>query len=557
LTVVQTDYGPKIQTDLSWCVNDGACARIDACPSFEEVIVIRRRRPTPRGHKIMLEDIPEVPVRFDGDVWRVWLAGVGGMGIGTAGSILVVAGQHEGYEVHFCDKKGLAIRNGAVYSQIAFSRPGKSAGITMGYGKADLLLGLDPLEAVRAVDGTQKFRVAAPERTATVVNTDVSPTIRVLLGWDSLDVDYLEQCLRQATRADRYFSARISSLCERIFGTKLYMNITMLGIAYQRGLIPVSLDSLKEGIRQTIRADFKENLRAFEVGRKLVSRPDLFADLFGDPPGSSRSLARIVREKAAYLNMRLLGKRRALREDRPGAAGKRRLPDTKLARIYKHIVFTTLRACRELDRQTMRHIAIRIYDLIQWGGVRHARRYVQRIRRTFLADQERYGFAATRAVVWNLAKLMLIKDEFYVAHLLTGFEKIRRDRQRYNVNPSNGDRLRYRRTFHPRLFGRQFDIRIPHWSLYVLRNFRFLRSVIPFWRRDERQFLRWYEAIVDRFAYSSDAEYDQYLEILMTVEAVRGYAEIRRPKMEAAQSKAEQLLAGLGKSGERRMPTTR
>ena len=32
LTTVPTDYGLKIATDLSWCVNDAACARLDACP---------------------------------------------------------------------------------------------------------------------------------------------------------------------------------------------------------------------------------------------------------------------------------------------------------------------------------------------------------------------------------------------------------------------------------------------------------------------------------------------------------------------------------------------
>lgn len=558
LTVVGTDYGPKIQTDLSWCVNDGACARVDACPSFEEVIITRRRPPTPRGHKIMLEDIPDVPVRRSERVWRAWLAGVGGMGIGTAASILVVAGEHEGYSVQFSDKKGLAIRNGSVYSQIIFSPTGQSAGMTLGYGKADLLIGLDPLEAVRAVNAKEKFRVADPERTATVVNTDASPTIRTLLGRDSINVERLEAALRQVSRPGMYFSARISSLCERIFGTKLYANITMLGVAYQRGLIPVSLESLKEGIRQTIRADFKKNLRAFDVGRKLVSRPDLFADLFGEQQAGPRTLARTVREKAAYLNMRRLGKRRALRGDRPGVGGRRRLPDTKLARAYKHMVFTTLRACRELDRESMSDLAVRIYDLIEWGGLRYARRYVERIRRTFLADSETHGFAATRAVIWNLAKLMLIKDEFYVAHLLTSFEKLRRDRQRYNVNPANGDRIRYRRTFHPRFFGRQVDIRTPHWALYVLRNLRFLRRVIPRWRHEERLFLAWYERLIDGLAHIQPAgdDYGVYLEALRTVESVTGYAEIRRPKMEAARSKAEQLLAGLRHAQQRRLTST-
>ena len=275
LTVVQTGYGPKIQTDLSWCVNDGACARVDACPSFEEVIITRRRPPTPRGHKILLADIPEVQTEFQGDVWRAWLAGVGGMGIGTAASILVLAGKHDGYHVNFSDKKGLAIRNGATYSQIVFSKTDEPVCMTLGYGQADLLLGLDPLEAVRAVDGKSIFRVASPTRTAAVVNTDPSPTIRELLGLDGIGLDTLEAALKQATNPTRYFSARISLLCERIFGTKLYSNITMLGIAYQRGLLPLSLTALQEGIRKAISADFEKNLRAFDVGSQACVSPGL------------------------------------------------------------------------------------------------------------------------------------------------------------------------------------------------------------------------------------------------------------------------------------------
>ena len=140
---------------------------------------------------------------------------------------------------------------------------------------------------------------------------------------------------------------------------------------------------------------------------------------------------------------------------------------------------------------------------------------------------------------------MLIKDEFYVAHLLTSFEKIRRDRQRYNVNPANGDGIRYRRTFHPRFFGRQVDVRIPHWSLYLIREMRWMRHVMPWFHRKDRLMLRWYEGIVDEFAYSDDTEYQRQLDLLRSVEPVRGYAEHRWPKMRDARTRAEQLRRGL------------
>ncbi|UCD29956.1 MAG: 2-oxoacid:acceptor oxidoreductase family protein, partial [Planctomycetota bacterium] len=545
LTIEPTPYGLKMDTDLSWCTNDGACANLGSCPSFEQVTVTRKQPPRPRGQTMMLKDIPEPKIDFKGDVWRAWLAGVGGMGIGTATSILVHAGRDDGYHVQFSDKKGLAIRNGGVFSQLIFSKSQESTSMTIGYGKADLLLGIDLLEAVRAVDSKAPFRVASPDRTAVVVNTDLTPTIRMLIGINDYKVDGLEETLRKVTRSDKYFSARISALCERIFGTKLYANITMLGMAYQRGLIPVSLDSLKNGIRETLRVDFKKNMRAFDVGRKLVSYPELFIDLFGEYK-PTRSLARTVREKGAYLNMRLLGTAKALRSEQPGAAGKRRLPDTKLARSYKHMVYTTLRACRELDRETMRDIAVRIYDLIQWGGIRHARRYVQRIRRVFLADDQKHGFQATKAVVWNLAKLMLIKDEFYVAQLLTSYEKLRRDRQRYNVNLYNGDRIRYKRTFHPRIFGKQVNIRVPNWSLYVLRNLRFLRHVMFWAHYQDRKLVKWYERVVDNFEFDDDVSYAQYVEVLKSIEDITGYAEIRRSKIHEVRSRAEQILTGLG-----------
>lgn len=544
-----TDYGTKIGTDLSWCVNDGACAKIDACPSFEEVTVIRTQPPTPRGHNINLDDIPEPTFvcgglghTFVGDAWRAWIAGVGGMGIGTATGILVHAGRYEGYHVQFSDKKGLAIRNGGVFSQLVYSRPDQPAGMTVGYGKADLLLGIDLLEAVRAVDGQAPFRVAHPSRTAAILNADCTPTSLMLLGRQELDPDSLQDVLRKVTRPDRYFAASVSSLCERIFGTKLYVNIVMLGVAYQRGVIPVSMAAIRDGIRKSVRVDLDKNLRAFDVGRKFVTNPELFGEVFAEGK-SARQLARIVLAKAAYLNMRLLGSRKTLKGDRPTTASRRWLVDTKTARGYKHLVYTALRACRELDRQTMRDIAVRIYDLVQWGGVRYAQRYVERVRRTFLADDEQHNFAATRAVVWNLAKLMLIKDEFYVPALLTSVEKLRRDRQRYNVNPANGDRIKYRRTFHPRFFGRKFDIRVPHWSLYVLRNMRFLRHVMPFYRWRERRFLSWYEHIIDKIELGDPATYPQWVELLQSVGDVKGYAEYRKPSMETARARADRLMA--------------
>ncbi|HWP39525.1 MAG TPA: thiamine pyrophosphate-dependent enzyme, partial [Tepidisphaeraceae bacterium] len=195
LTVIDTDYGRKIDTDLTWCVNDGACERVRVsneygtsvkpCPSFEQVTVIRSRRKRYSLPKMDLDKLPDpLPLHEmnrPGSTWRVHMAGVGGMGIGVVGAILVRAGHKQGYRVVFSDKKGLAIRNGGVYSQIAWVNDGGNDADRCGeprypttglipYGRADLLLGIDILEAARAIDPREQFRVATPERTAAVLN---------------------------------------------------------------------------------------------------------------------------------------------------------------------------------------------------------------------------------------------------------------------------------------------------------------------------------------------------------------------------------------------------
>ena len=120
-TISQTDYGQKIQTDLSWCVGEGTCNQIGACPATEELTVIRKGPFRMRSAELHLEKFPAPEVCDDKKIWRAHIGGVGGMGIGVATSILVRAGFKQGYHVLFADKKGLAIRNGGTYSQIVFS----------------------------------------------------------------------------------------------------------------------------------------------------------------------------------------------------------------------------------------------------------------------------------------------------------------------------------------------------------------------------------------------------------------------------------------------------
>ena len=229
--------------------------------------VVRQKRRRYTLPHMALDKLPEPPrvhaMDKPGDAWRVHMAGVGGMGIGVVSAILVRAGHKEGYRVIFADKKGLAIRNGGVYSQITFV---KDAGAnrtasqyaypttgSIPYGKADLLLGIDILEAARAIDPREQFRVASTDRTAAVLNLHKQPTVYTLLGKEDFDPEAAPRGNLRALPRRACFAKNLSELCEQRLGSKQFANIMMLGVAYQLGLIPVSAHAASPG-RSRIRS---------------------------------------------------------------------------------------------------------------------------------------------------------------------------------------------------------------------------------------------------------------------------------------------------------------
>jgi indolepyruvate ferredoxin oxidoreductase len=145
---------------------------------------------------------------------------------------------------------------------------------------------------------------------------------------------------------------------------------------------------------------------------------------------------------------------------------------------------------------------------------------------------------------------MAIKDEVWVARLLSSPEKHDRDRKRYKIDPSRGDRISYRHLNRPRftMFGKdiEFDIQTRDWMLRLMTQAKFLRNLLPGWHVKEKKFRLWYEDIVQGFTYfETPKDYEVYLTVLSLPDGVRGYREIRYPAMELAVKQAEALLAPL------------
>jgi indolepyruvate ferredoxin oxidoreductase len=528
LTFTETDFGRKVQTDLSWCVNDTACTKLDACPSFEEILVVRSQKPETRLPDLDKIELPLPARREFNHSWRVYLAGVGGMGIGVSAATLVRAGHREGFDILFSDKNGLAIRNGGVYSHITFLQPGQNhSSPIIPYGKADLMLGIDILEATRGLDPKGNLRVGGA-RTRAIINRQKTPTIHTLLGTDDFCVETLESTLRKYTDATRYFSADVSQLSERMFGTKLYANVIMLGIAFQRGELPLSLGSLEYGIQETMGSAARENWLAFKLGRKLAH--DAASETPVTTTKADSSYHDVVAEKSARLK-------------RSGKKGE------KLAQQYWQLVTGALEKLT-LDPRHESLLAQRIYDLIRYENLAYAEDYVGRLLRVHARDSAAFNYAATEAALWNLHRVMAIKDEVYVAWLLSSDEKYEADRDRYNVRPELGDKMIHRHLNRPEFtFGNRtlrFKLKTRPWMLKLMCHGKFLRRLLPAWHDKEKNFRQWYFDLADQFsAPASPAAYAIWLQLLRLPEEATGYREVRYPRMAAAQLRAAELLASL------------
>ena len=167
------------------------------------------------------------------------------------------------------------------------------------------------------------------------------------------------------------------------------------------------------------------------------------------------------------------------------------------------------------------------------------------MRGVYRRDSVVKGYVATVAVIWNLAKVTLIKDEPYVSYLLTRFEKKQRDIVKYGIDVSNGDRIVYRHHTSPEFNIGKHRIRLrittTDWMLNIVRHCKWLRK-LPHWHHREVAFRDWYVGLLSRVNLTHDSGYAQAVRVFRCPEEVSGYREIRYPKQDRVREAIESEL---------------
>lgn len=119
------------------------------------------------------------------DEYSIVIAGVGGQGGLTLSRVIATAATLSGLSVKTGETLGMAQRGGSVQSYVKIGKTVRSPLIRK--GRANALIGLEPLEAVRAIDyaGPQTKVIVDPEPVPTIFNLvgkEDYPKIEELLG---------------------------------------------------------------------------------------------------------------------------------------------------------------------------------------------------------------------------------------------------------------------------------------------------------------------------------------------------------------------------------------
>jgi len=267
---IETVFGRKRAIDQTACNQDLSCVE-GFCPSFVTLAGAEPVKPQPRVASGALPD-PVTPEPLPGEgAYNLLLAGVGGQGVTALAAILAQAAHLEGRPVRTVDMLGLAQKGGGVFAQLRIGRVGADPSTIdaprIGLGAADLLLSADMVVA----HGKFARPLLGAARTAAVINADMQPTAEFVLDTETrYDRDAMLASVRAACREVVALPAQ--SEVEREFGDLIYLNVWLLGVAFQRGLVPLSAEAIARGLELN-GAQVARNQAAFALGRAAALTP--------------------------------------------------------------------------------------------------------------------------------------------------------------------------------------------------------------------------------------------------------------------------------------------
>lgn len=489
----ETPLGRKRSIDQSTCNNDSSCVN-GFCPSF--VLVSGAASPKSASSESEPRDSPPLPPPpriAGGDDYNVLVVGIGGTGIITIGAVLAMAAHLEGRGAATYNMTGLAQKGGPVFSHLRLSPDADAVSAArVDVADADLVIVCDLLSAL----APEALQTIAPGRTHAVVNSSIEPSGAFQLFPDS-NLPGRKQLLAYEEAVGRECMAVVNAtkFADELTGDTIAANMFMVGYALQKGLLPVSIESISKAIELNAVA-IQFNLRALALGRRAA------LDQMSSTKATS-SAGALPPERSPTL-------------------------EVLIARYRAH--------------------------LTDYQNARYAERYVRRVQAVQNAERlQAPGMEGlARAVACNYARLLAYKDEYEVARLYTHSSFDSEIRRAFGGRPrlevllappalfgSNASAAPRKRAFGPWIF-------IVFRVLARMKGLRgtpldvFGRTAE---RRLERRLVSDYESLLDELAATLTPQHHPLAVRLAQVpESIRGFGHVKLKSIAQAATAKSDLL---------------
>lgn len=189
------------------------------------------------------------------------IAGVGGQGNILASQAIAKCAMDAGYNVVNTETKGAAQRGGSVLSHVRFA-DGEIYSPLVPQGQADILLGFEPLEALRYINMLSRHGQY-------IINTAPIPTILANLNVDEYPSQQQMLAAIKAKGLSGYFLDATRSAKE--LGNVLLTNVIMLG-AFTSVCHVLPADAILNKLLSMVDPKYHQaDILAFNSGRSLVA----------------------------------------------------------------------------------------------------------------------------------------------------------------------------------------------------------------------------------------------------------------------------------------------
>lgn len=192
---------------------------------------------------------------------RIMIVAVGGQGNILAARVLGEVAAAAGIAPRMSEFHGMAQRGGVVESMVLL---GDGRGYCIADGTADVLLGFEPAETIRAAK-------KCGAHTVVVSNTTPQPPFTVAMG--KAQYPQIDSALAVlASRVKRLVASDATALALTA-GSPLSMNMVMLGGLVQTGVLPIPADMFRRVIAEKMKAAYVAmNLQAFDLGMRAAEQ---------------------------------------------------------------------------------------------------------------------------------------------------------------------------------------------------------------------------------------------------------------------------------------------